>query len=105
LWGRRYDGPASDADGATSVAASPDGTNVFVTGWSEGENTSFDYATFAYDASDGTVQWAARYNGPDGGSDHGNVIASSSDGSRVFVTGYSSSDFGYLDYATVAYRA
>src|SRR5204862_8268109 len=42
-----YNGPSNDTDRATSLAISPDGTKVFVTGGSAG-STSSDYATIAY---------------------------------------------------------
>jgi len=51
LWVRRYIGPANDSpDNATALALSPDGSRVFVTGWSEGSTTvsDLDYATVAY---------------------------------------------------------
>jgi hypothetical protein len=46
------------------VAASRDGTKVFVTGSSYTRATATDYATVAYDAVTGTRLWAKRYNNP-----------------------------------------
>ena len=46
-WVRRYDGPGHDADGANAVAASPDGSMVFVTGSSRTAG-NYDFATVAY---------------------------------------------------------
>src|SRR5206468_10324660 len=100
----RYDGPASDFDHASSVAVSPDGSKVFVTGWSNG-STGFDYATVAYDAETGDQLWATRYDGPDHASDSALDIKVSPDGSRVFVTGYSYATSTQTDYATIAYDA
>ena len=45
-WVRRYN-PADSADEASSAAASPDGSRVFVTG-NSGE-ASYDFATIAYE--------------------------------------------------------
>jgi putative pyrroloquinoline-quinone binding quinoprotein len=50
LWTSAYDGPASLNDYAVAVAASPDGSAVFVTGTSEGSTTHADLATVAYGA-------------------------------------------------------
>jgi hypothetical protein len=47
LWIKRYNGPGNGEDTAMSVASSPDGTKVIVTGRSAG-STSEDYATVAY---------------------------------------------------------
>src|SRR5262249_8114395 len=44
-WQATYNGPANDSDFPTKVAVSGDGSKVFVTGWSVGIDTSFDFAT------------------------------------------------------------
>ena len=48
LWVKRYSGPDNGEDGAVSVAVSPVGDRVFVTGLSTTANTSRDYTTIAY---------------------------------------------------------
>ena len=105
LWATRYNGTGNNADVATSVAVSPTGGTVYVTGQSYGTASVVDYATVAYDAATGTRQWVARYNGP--ASSLSNVpssVAVSPDGKTVFVTG--KSQVGqFNDYATVAYDA
>src|SRR5438477_501332 len=55
LWAKRYNGPGNGDDLANSVAASPDGSKVFVTGQSAGAaaHGGSDYATIVYDASSG----------------------------------------------------
>jgi DNA-binding beta-propeller fold protein YncE len=103
LWTKYYNGPGHGFDGARSLAASPDGTKVYVTGSSTGV-TAFDYATAAYNAADGTQLWVRRYNGPANGKDDARSIAVSPDGTKVFVTG-ASTGANASDYATVAYNA
>jgi len=105
LWVSRYDGTASMSDNAFSVAASPDGSSVFVTGFSPGVGSGADDATVAYAATDGAQKWVRRYNGPANGNDWGCCVAVSPDAARVFVTGPSAGSHSADDYATIAYDA
>ena len=106
LWVTEYHGPGTGGDSHV-VAVSPNGQRLFVTGVSTGVNTHVDMATVAYDAKDGAELWVARYNGPGNYQDEGQALGISSDGSRVFVTGESASgaDVSSFDYATIAYDA
>jgi hypothetical protein len=97
LWVADHDGLEGIA---RSIAASPDGSKVFVTGMSVGPQGGWEYATVAYDASTGATLWVKLYNGPGNSDDQAFSIAASPDGSKVFVTGLS-----VPDYATVAYEA
>ena len=103
-WVKRYNGPLGGADFAHSMTVS--GNTVYVTGSSFGTGDGYDYATVAYDAATGDLQWARRYNGASNGNRGANSVAASPDGTAVFVTGssHSGSATGY-DYATVAYDA
>jgi hypothetical protein len=47
LWVMRYDGPAQQTDDAHSIALDKNG-NIFVTGWSYGVGSSFDFCTIKY---------------------------------------------------------
>lgn len=47
LWVSRYNSPVN-GNGADSVAVSPDGATVFVTGTSDNTTTGYDCATIAY---------------------------------------------------------
>jgi DNA-binding beta-propeller fold protein YncE len=105
LWVKPYNGPGNNQDRALSLGVSPDGTRVFVTGWSGGVSSSSDYGTLAYDAFTGKRLWLARYNGPANSIDDARALAVSPDGSKVFVTGSSFGVTSNGDYATVAYDA
>jgi len=101
LWVARYDGPAHRNDIPSEVAVSPDGSMVFVTGDSYRPGCS-NWATVAYDASDGEELWSARYDGAEHWCDGVAGIAVSDDGGRVFVTGEAQeNDAG--DIITIAY--
>jgi hypothetical protein len=103
IWAKRYPGGASSL-GATSVAVSPDGSTVFVTGRDQAANGSLDYATVAYAAATGAALWARRYGGARRTDNTAVSVLPSPDGTKVFITGYSAGpghpQFGY---ATVAY--
>jgi WD40 repeat protein len=103
-WVQRYDGAAS-TDNATAIGASPDGSTVFVTGYSVGTTSKDDYVTIAYDAATGAQLWVARYDDPASGVDHAAALAVSPDGTAVFVTGRSHGAGTGNDYATIAYDA
>jgi outer membrane protein assembly factor BamB len=107
LWTRRYDGPATEyrRDVANALGVSPDGSAVFVTGYSHGSTGGDDYATVAYDAKTGVRLWTKRYDGPAHEHDIANALGVSPDGSAVFVTGSSPGRRYYDDYLTVAYDA
>src|SRR5438132_1432660 len=87
LWVKRYDGPSPGHDLDYALAASPDGTKVFVTGGSFNPTTYADFATVAYDASTGAKVWVKRFDGSGHGDDYAYAIAASPDGTKVFVTG------------------
>jgi DNA-binding beta-propeller fold protein YncE len=99
LWASRYTSPANGQDGGFSVAVSPDGGTVFVTGRSTGRTTGDDYATLAYRAATGKKLWASRYDGTGRSGDYAYAVAVSPDGATVYVTGIAGDG-----YATVAYR-
>jgi hypothetical protein len=96
-----YDGPGEDSDQAYAVIADSFG-NIYVTGYSKGSGTDYDYATIKYDAADGNELSVVRYNGPGNKSDQACAIAIDS-ASDVYVTGYSSGSGN--DYTTIKYSS
>jgi WD40 repeat protein len=104
-WAARYHGPSNGNSLASSVAVSPAGQTVFVTGSSRGTTSGFDYATVAYNAATGAQEWVARYHGPGNGTDVAFSVAVSPAGAAVFVTGSSRGTTSGYDNATVAYNA
>lgn len=101
LWASRYNGPAGE-DRANALAVDPSG-NVYVTGYSTGLGTNYDYATVKYD-SNGNQLWVTRYNGSANAEDRASAIGLDSSG-NVTVTGYSIGGGTNSDYATVQYDA
>ncbi len=100
-WVARYNGPANLDSWAEAIAVDASG-NVYVTGWSIGAGTGYDYATIKYDPN-GQAVWVARYNGAASGDDYGRAIAIDSSG-NVYVTGQTA--VGALsDYATIKYNS
>jgi outer membrane protein assembly factor BamB len=102
LWARIVNTPSI----SSGIAASPDGSTVYVINSANAPNTGTGYATEAYAARNGAIRWTARYQGPDtGGLTFPHDLAASPDGARVYVTGESPAASGALQFATVAYDA
>ena len=99
-WTQHYNGPGNGADHATAVAVDTNG-DLFVTGFSTGTGSSFDYATIKYSGT-GAPLWTNRYNGPGNDSDSAYALAVDANGD-VYVTGDSFSSSSSSDYATIKY--
>ncbi|MEO0097946.1 MAG: SBBP repeat-containing protein, partial [candidate division WOR-3 bacterium] len=100
LWERRYNGPGNGYDEANALFVDNYG-NVYVTGYSLGSGTYYDYATLKYDGN-GNLLWERRYNGPENSWDCATSLFVDNYG-NVYVTGVSSGT--YEDYATLKYDA
>jgi outer membrane protein assembly factor BamB len=110
-WMHRDEDGAYDV--ATSIAMSPDGARVFVTGRSSGEDGRISAVTISLDAGTGTELWRTRYEAPlieccrfPWREATSPVLAVSPDGSRAFVSGFGA---GFVaravavhDYTTIA---
>jgi len=92
---KRYNGPGNDWDQASAIAVDDSG-NVYVTGWSYGSGTDYDYATIKY-YPNGDTAWVRRHNGPGNYWDEARAIAVDGSG-NVYVTGQSESDYATLKY-------
>jgi WD40 repeat protein len=105
LWLQLHD--ERESEEAEAIALSADGSRVFVTGVSGDAWSTEDYLTVAHDAATGAVLWAQRYDGTGAFHDAAHAIASSPDGSKVFVTGESdgSGPGSPTEFATIAYDA
>ena len=104
LWRTRYDGAVHREDQANAMAVSPDGSQVFVTGYSDRSKRLRNYVTLAYGAKTGRERWFRDYQGPGGFNNTAKAIVVSPDGSRVFVAGYRSG-FDGRDFETLAYSS
>ncbi|MFZ1853033.1 MAG: SBBP repeat-containing protein, partial [Nitrosomonas sp.] len=100
-WVARYNGTGNSYDLASSLVLDGSG-NVYVTGWSFGNGTSYDYATLKYNSS-GVQQWLRSYNGfGEDSTDVANSLAVDNSG-NVYVTGQSIGNGTGYDYATIKY--
>ena len=102
-WVARYNGLGNTDDSPNALAVDASGS-VYVTGYSIGSGTFYDYATIKYNAA-GTQEWVARYNGPGNTKDRAADVAVDGAG-NVYVTGDSGEGSPNLsDYVTVKYSS
>lgn len=110
--------PDRGNNGVLDVVASPDSSRVFVTGVDRASVDDLPLAlyedsallTYAHDADTGERLWQGRYAGPDVAYNHdalyNGTLATSPDGSRVFVAGLQSRPWvNSRGWAVVAYDA
>jgi len=98
-WVARYNGPANAGDLAVAIAVDGSGS-AYVTGYSSGVGTGYDYATIKYDNA-GNQLWVRRYDGAKA-NDWAHAIALDGLG-NVYVTGHSQGGATGDDYATIKY--
>lgn len=104
LWASRYNGPANSDDIANSIAVDQNG-NVFVTGLSNGSNTSTDILTLKYDNT-GKEVWNNSYNGTLNREDQGRKILLTPQGDLAVIgTVNSSSAVSSRDLVTILYNS
>ena len=101
-WVIRYNGPANGDDFATALAIDGLG-NVYVTGYSAGSGSGYDYATVKYN-SNGVQQKVFRYNGTANGDDLA-VAVGIDNSNSVYVAGYAAASGAGRDYVTIKYDA
>jgi hypothetical protein len=101
-WVQRYNGPGNNLDAPTAMVIDA-AENVYVTGYSVGAGTNYDYVTIKYNSS-GVQQWVQRYNGPANGYDRAYSIFVDASG-YVYVTGASAGSGTGLDIATIKYAS
>lgn len=99
-WVKRYDGPGNSQDAPQAMTLDNSG-NIYVTGYSQGSGTDYDYATIKY-YPDGSTAWVARYDGPRSGWDWAYGVAVDDSG-FVYVTGGSEGIETGMDFATIKY--
>ena len=92
----------------TSIAVSPDGSSVFVSGTWKVDQVAADghLTTVAFDATNGDILWDANYDGPADGTDNARDLVVSPDGRSLYIAGISAGrDNGDLDFLALAYDA
>ncbi len=101
-WVQRYNGLGDSTDRGQAIGLDEYG-NVYVTGFSWGGMTKYDFATIKYN-NEGELQWVARYDGPASNDDQAKALAISQQGD-IFIAGYSIGNGSYRDYCTIKYNA
>jgi hypothetical protein len=93
-WAARYTGE-SGASEAAAIAIDRSG-NAYVTGYSAGPGTGYDYAIIKYSPT-GQQEWFARYAGPGISSDYASAMVLDTSG-NIYVTGNSNARYATIKY-------
>jgi uncharacterized delta-60 repeat protein len=100
LWARTYNGSGNADDRGNTIALDAAG-NVYVTGYASILGQGLDIVTIKY-TSDGTLQWAATFNGSGNSEDKAFGIAVDAVG-NIYVTGFTTSTGGNINAVTIKY--
>ena len=101
-WLQIYNGTGNNVDRGSAIAIDQEG-NVYVTGFSTGAGSRYDYATIKYDSL-GIMKWVQRFNGPTSMDDMPAAIAIDNSG-NIYITGWCSAGALFDDYATLKYNS
>ncbi|MBL8015927.1 MAG: T9SS type A sorting domain-containing protein, partial [Ignavibacteria bacterium] len=99
-WYDIYDGTGSGNDYPSEITID-NFSNIYLTGYSMGSGTGYEYTTLKYNLS-GVRQWEKRYNNS-GTGNHNAVSISTDNAGSVYVTGFSQNVSGSHDFATIKY--
>lgn len=99
-WVARYNGPGDSLDFAVGLTLD-NSNNVYVTGYSHGAGTFYDYATIKYNSS-GAEKWVKRYNSADSLTDEATAVGIDAAG-HIYVTGLSIQTNPSPQYLTIKY--
>lgn len=105
-WVKTYNGTGNGPDEAKALVTDFFG-NVYITGYSTGVNSGFDYCTIKYSSS-GDMKWCSRYDGTGNSDDIANaIILANPFQNDPIVTGSSRSGTsdGTEDYVTIRYSS
>ncbi len=105
LWLRWYTGPGdpeNTADVASGLVLDKNGS-VYVTGYSPGVGTDYDFATIKYDGNGNSI-WVRRYNYSGDSYEETQALAVDSSG-NVYITGYTRGSTPNDDIITIKYNS
>lgn len=101
-WVARYNGPGNYIDYAVSIAVDASG-NVFVSGYSTGINTDYDFTTIKYSSS-GIQLWVQRYSSSGNLGDQVKSMAIDAAG-NIYITGSSYETGESSNFTTIKYNS
>ncbi len=101
-WVQRYNGTGNSFDSPFQLEIDNTG-NIFLSGYSTGIGTGYDYLTIKYNSS-GVLQWEQRYNGMGNSTDVIKTMAVDGAG-NVYISGFSDGGSSGADWATIKYNS